>query len=86
LRCTANVGGAFLTQITQNAGGQFPRRKIGQAIDSTILVPGHGEVDMPVWGERLGRESMRANVPPIEDYIRSIQAKWCVEIPQFVES
>jgi len=64
-----------LTQIARNANGQYPRQRIGQAIDGTTLVPGHGEVDMPVWGECLGKGSMRHNVLLIEDYIRSIQAK-----------
>jgi mono/diheme cytochrome c family protein len=64
-----------LTQIAKKAGGQFPLKTVDQAIEGTRPIRGHGEVDMPVWGQRLGTASMRGETLLIEEYIHSIQVK-----------
>jgi mono/diheme cytochrome c family protein len=73
-----------LTQIAKNAGGEFPMIKVIQAIDGTATVRGHGDSDMPVWGDRfradgsasLNRQArMRGKILLITDYLRSIQVK-----------
>jgi hypothetical protein len=64
-----------LTQIAKNAGGQFPLRKLHRTIEGKRPIHGHGEVDMPVWGQRLGTTSVRGETLLIEEYIHSIQVK-----------
>ena len=73
-----------LTQIAKNAGGEFPMIKVIQAIDGTTTVHGHGDSDMPVWGDRFRAEvgasmnrqaQVRGKILLIADYLRSIQVK-----------
>jgi hypothetical protein len=73
-----------LTEIAKKAGGDFPMMKVIQSIDGSVLVRGHGETDMPVWGERFRAESAapssrqaeaRGRILLIAEYLRSIQEK-----------
>ncbi len=73
-----------LTQIAKNAGGDYPMMKVAQSIDGTTPIRGHGDIDMPVWGERFRAEATapltrhaeaRGKVLLIAEYIRSIQVK-----------
>ena len=42
-----------LTTIAARRGGQFNRPEVYAAIDGRRRVPGHGSVDMPIWGDVL---------------------------------
>lgn len=42
---------ADLTQMARKAGGQFPFYAVVRMIDGRTTVRGHGDPDMPVWGE-----------------------------------
>jgi len=73
-----------LTQLTKQAGGQFPFVRVMQIIDGTEAVRAHGTSDMPVWGETFRRQSgstaaeeaeVRGKLMLITEYIRVIQAK-----------
>lgn len=73
-----------LTQIAKKAGGEFPMMRVIQAIDGTANVRGHGDSDMPVWGDRFRAEAgaplarqaqVRGKLLFIAEYLRSIQVK-----------
>ena len=73
-----------LTQLAKKAGGKFPVAPTMAAIDGTTLVRPHGTGEMPVWGERLSRETAgvagmhaaaRGKLMQITDYLKSIQEK-----------
>lgn len=73
-----------LTQLAKNAGGEFPMMKVIQAIDGTTTVRGHGDSDMPVWGDRFRAEvghslnrhaQVRGRIMLIADHLRSVQVK-----------
>ncbi len=42
---------ADLTRLAEANGGKFDREKVRSAIDGREEVRGHGQSDMPVWGE-----------------------------------
>lgn len=44
---------ADLTRISERRAGTFPAAEISALIDGRKGVTGHGERDMPVWGERF---------------------------------
>jgi mono/diheme cytochrome c family protein len=46
-----------LTELTKNNGGVFPYDRLFETIDGRNLVAGHGDRDMPIWGERFKLES-----------------------------
>jgi mono/diheme cytochrome c family protein len=74
-----------LTQLAKKAGGTFPATAVMQGIDGTKSVRGHGDADMPVWGELFRRDTsisdpardaeVRAKVQLIADYVATLQAK-----------
>jgi mono/diheme cytochrome c family protein len=45
-----------LTRIAERHKGEFPMDEIAKLIDGRDLPAAHGSREMPVWGERLGRD------------------------------
>lgn len=78
---------ADLTVLRSNNGGEFPYYLVVATIDGRYVVPGHGERDMPVWGNRylqeekpkLGQKgaeiAIRERILEIAKYIETLQAE-----------
>lgn len=49
-----------LTLLSKNNGGKFPVDRVAAMIDGRDIVKGHGERDMPAWGDRYSKDSVRA--------------------------
>ncbi len=73
-----------LTELTKNGGGEFPSLKLMRIIDGRETVRGHGDPDMPVWGEVFKAETgaslnrraeVEGKVMLITEFVRSIQRK-----------
>jgi mono/diheme cytochrome c family protein len=48
-----------LTKISQKNRGRFPAQKVYDTIVYINKVRGHGNSEMPIWGERYNREQIR---------------------------
>ncbi len=78
---------ADLTTIASRRDGVFPDAQMAEVIDGRRRVRGHGPRDMPVWGQRFGRNvaassadshqnrAVRGQVLALVAYLRSIQQK-----------
>jgi len=73
-----------LTQIAKRNGGEFPRRKVHDAISGSNRIAAHFYGDMPRWGERYSvdeagnpqaRERVEHRLSALVDYLESIQEK-----------
>lgn len=74
-----------LTQMAKKSGGNFPSADVMHSIDGSKLVRGHGDADMPVWGEIFREQTsisdpargaeVRAKVQLITEYLNTIQVK-----------
>ena len=68
-----------LTQLSRQAGGEFPYVQVVQIIDGRSTVRAHGDPDMPVWGEVFGAEPAQpasmGKVVLITEYLQLIQEK-----------
>lgn len=76
-----------LTVLSKNHNGEYPFYKVYQTIDGRILVPGHGDRDMPIWGVRYleedaeryggfgGEDVVRARILQLVYYIQMLQQK-----------
>ena len=74
-----------LTVLSKNNGGEYPFFKVYQTIDGRILVPVHGDRDMPIWGIRYleedeerygsfgGEDVVRARILQLVYYIQMLQ-------------
>ena len=69
-----------LTLITKRAGGKFDDDRVYRIIDGRQPVRGHGNADMPVWGDAFKRsgqsgteDAVRARIRALVDHIRSLQ-------------
>ncbi len=51
---------ADLTVLTKNNGGVFPFDRVYTVINGREVVKGHGERDMPIWGDVYSAERTRA--------------------------
>ncbi len=51
---------ADLTLLASKHGGQFPDDRVAAMIDGRFLVKGHGDRDMPSWGDRYSKDKVRA--------------------------
>ena len=49
-----------LTTLSKKNGGVFPFERVLMSIDGRQLVKGHGDRDMPIWGNDYSREKARA--------------------------
>lgn len=73
-----------LTQLAQKNGGQFPFFRTMRIIDGRETIRGHGDPDMPVWGELFALDAsatteqqtvVRGKLMLITEYLESIQVK-----------
>jgi mono/diheme cytochrome c family protein len=70
-----------LTRLASRSGGVFPREAVIRTIDGRTLVPAHGTLDMPVWGDRLkinegdNERIVAQRLEAIASHLESIQAK-----------
>lgn len=70
-----------LTVLARRNGGALPRDRVYAAIDGRQKVPGHGQSDMPVWGDVLMRTEgqdealVKKRINALVAYLESIQAK-----------
>jgi len=71
-----------LTQLSKNNRGIYPMDDVMAAIDGRRAVRGHGDRNMPVWGEVFGKEFEECRYPElttllkakiIADYIARLQ-------------
>ena len=61
-----------LTMLSKNNGGEYPFLRVYQTIDGRVVVPGHGEREMPIWGARyLEEDQARYGDFGNEDVVRS---------------
>lgn len=54
---------ADLTELSEKNGGEFPYYRVFAVIDGRYVVPGHGDRDMPVWGQQFIEEDTRTFGP-----------------------
>ena len=47
-----------LTVLSRENGGSFPETMIHQIVDGRSIKGSHGTKEMPIWGERFGKEGM----------------------------
>jgi len=75
-----NVKPANLTAISERNDGEFPFDKVFKAIEGGKPVRGHGNSEMPVWGDALKKirdgqteEEVREKITDLVHYLWSIQ-------------
>lgn len=49
-----------LTALAKANAGKFPEERVAAMIDGRELVKSHGDRDMPAWGDRYSKDSVRA--------------------------
>lgn len=49
-----------LTMLSKKNGGKFPADRVAAMIDGRELVKGHGDRDMPAWGNRYSLDKVKA--------------------------
>jgi mono/diheme cytochrome c family protein len=49
-----------LTMLAKKNGGKFPTDRVAAMIDGRELVKGHGDRDMPAWGNRYSMDKVKA--------------------------
>ena len=73
---------ADLTTMAQRRRGEFPVDELGAIIDGRKMLTAHGTREMPVWGERFGRDfegdpardqAIRGQILMLLVYLQSIQ-------------
>lgn len=71
---------ADLTRISQRNDGEFPADQVFQTIDGRKPARGHGNRDMPIWGDafRLTRDNpdeaaVKAKINDLVHFLESIQ-------------
>jgi mono/diheme cytochrome c family protein len=77
-----------LTMLAKNNGGEYPFLRVYQMIDGRVVVPGHGDRDMPIWGARYAEEDyerygtafgsedvVRGRILQLVYYIQTLQEK-----------
>jgi mono/diheme cytochrome c family protein len=66
-----------LTLLSKKNGGVFPFDRIYAVVDGRQMIKGHGSREMPIWGDRYNRETVKAaeyyiDMPyDMEMYVRS---------------
>lgn len=61
-----------LTLIATRAGGAFPSERVARTIDGRAPAKGHGNSEMPVWGDAFAKST--ADQAPAEEKIRQLVA------------
>jgi mono/diheme cytochrome c family protein len=71
------VAPADLTRISERNGGEFPFDDVSKKIDGREKVSGHGNRDMPVWGDAFKttdtEEQAQERINQITHFLWSIQ-------------
>jgi len=49
-----------LTTLAKRNGGKFPAERVANMIDGREFVKGHGDRDMPAWGNRYSMDKVKA--------------------------
>lgn len=49
-----------LTLLSKRNGGKFPADRVAAMIDGRELIKGHGDRDMPAWGNRYSEDKVKA--------------------------
>lgn len=49
-----------LTMLAKKNGGKFPAERVAAMIDGREIGKGHGDRDMPAWGNRYSMEKVKA--------------------------
>lgn len=49
-----------LTQLSKRNGGKFPTERVSAMIDGREIIKGHGDRDMPAWGDRYSTDKEKA--------------------------
>lgn len=65
---------ADLTRLAADNEGVFPRDAVFRSIDGRETVRGHGDSDMPVWGDVFQREGEAEDAEAVERKIASLVA------------
>jgi len=73
---------ADLTMIAKHSGGKFDAEKVHRIIDGRDPVKGHGNTDMPVWGDAFKRsgegfdeKAVKERIEAIVEFLRSVQVQ-----------
>lgn len=72
-----NTKPADLSTLSKRNGGAFPFDRVYSIIDGRQVIKGHGSREMPIWGDRYNRETVKAaeyyvDMPyDMEMYVRS---------------
>jgi len=71
-----------LTLLAQHNGGKFNDLSVIVAIKGDTVIPSHGSLDMPVWGQVFrssvshgDQADVQLRISNLTDYIRSLQVK-----------
>lgn len=83
LASSLKVAPTDLTRLTTVHGGNFPAKRVYEAIDGRYPVPAHGPSDMPVWGlsfQDPGKVSdqepaVRSRIKDLVAYVETLQEK-----------
>lgn len=59
-----------LTSLKRENHGVYPLRKVITAIDGSRVVRGHGDADMPVWGEVFEKEAEGRRYPVLTSLLK----------------
>lgn len=60
-----------LTRLSQNNRGIYPMDDVMAAIDGRRTVRGHGDRNMPVWGEVFGKEFEESKYPELTTLLKA---------------
>ena len=77
-----------LTVLAKNNKGEYPFLRVYQTIDGRVVVPGHGDREMPIWGQRYleedyeryrtdfgGEDVVRGRILQLVYYVQTLQKK-----------
>ena len=70
-----------LTTLAQRHDGKFPAAYVADVLRSGVKLPGHGPVEMPVWGiifkatTKADEAQVTLRITSLTNYLKSIQAK-----------
>jgi mono/diheme cytochrome c family protein len=71
---------ANLTKIAKRRGGEFPVEEVQKIIDGRTQVKGHGQGEMPVWGDALQIASGGATSEQVDKKIYDLaQYLWTIQ-------
>lgn len=51
---------ADLTTLARRNAGKFPEERVRAMVDGREIMAGHGDRDMPVWGNRYSKDGVKA--------------------------